>query len=86
MSTENLEVQNTEEFAVAEGQSTPNLTIQDLVQFAQIIQVSSQRGAFRAEELESVGALFNRLVAFLEASGAVTKGDAIADEAEAEAE
>ncbi len=82
MSTEDLEVQNTEEFTISEGQTAPNLTIQDLVQFAQIIQVSSQRGAFRAEELESVGALFNRLVAFLEASGAVTRGDAVADDEE----
>jgi hypothetical protein len=49
------------------------LTLQDLVLVAQIIQITSQRGAFRAEELANVGALYNKLVAFLESTGAVQK-------------
>jgi len=51
----------------------PSLTLQDLILVAQIIQLTSQRGAFRAEELQNVGALYNKLVAFLEATGAITK-------------
>jgi hypothetical protein len=39
---------------------------------AQIIQLTSQRGAFRAEELANVGNLYNKLVAFLQSSGALT--------------
>ena len=52
-------------------ESTPGLTLQDLVFVAQIIQLTSQRGAFRAEELEQVGGLYNKLVAFLQSTGAI---------------
>jgi hypothetical protein len=38
---------------------------------AQIIQLTSQRGAFKAEELESVGGLYNKLIAFLQSTGAL---------------
>lgn len=54
-------------------EQAPNLTIQDLILVAQIIQLTSQRGAFRAEELQNVGALYNKLIAFLESVGAITK-------------
>lgn len=60
--------------AVEQSQEqAPNLTIQDLILVAQIIQLTSQRGAFRAEELQNVGALYNKLIAFLESVGAITK-------------
>ena len=49
-----------------EQPAAPNLTVQDLIIVAQIIQLSSQRGAFRAEELANVGGLYNKLIAFLE--------------------
>ena len=48
------------------------LTLQDLVLVAQIIQLTSQRGAFKAEELADVGALYNKLIAFLQSTGALT--------------
>lgn len=48
------------------------LTLQDLVLVAQIIQIGSQRGAFRAEELSSVGGLYTKLIAFLQKAGALT--------------
>ena len=47
------------------------LTLQDLVLVAQIIQLTSQRGAFKAEELESVGGLYNKLITFLQSTGAL---------------
>ena len=52
---------------------TPSLTIQDLVLVAQIIQLTSQRGAYKAEELANVGTLYNKLIAFLDSVGAITK-------------
>jgi len=52
-------------------QSAPSLTLQDLVLVAQIIQLTSQRGAFKAEELADVGGLYNKLVAFLQSTGAL---------------
>ena len=56
-------------------QPAPNLTLQDLVLVAQIIQLTSQRGAYRAEELANVGTLYNKLIAFLDSVGAITKSD-----------
>ena len=52
-------------------QPAPSLTLQDLILVAQIIQLTSQRGAFKAEELESVGGLYNKLIAFLQSTGAL---------------
>lgn len=47
--------------------ATPELTIQDLNNLRAIIDVASQRGAFRAPELEAVGSAFNKLNSFLNA-------------------
>ena len=65
------EVQTQEQETVAE-QTAPSLTLQDLVLVAQIIQIGSQRGTFRAEELAEVGTLYTKLIAFLQATGALT--------------
>lgn len=65
-------VQSVEEDVV----TAPNIALQDLVLVAQIIQLTATRGGFRAEELETVGALYTKLVAFLEASGAVVRQEA----------
>jgi len=58
--------------AEVEQQPAPSLTLQDLVLVAQIIQLTSQRGAFKAEELADVGGLYNKLVTFLQSTGALT--------------
>jgi len=57
--------------AEAEQQAAPSLTLQDLVLVAQIIQLTSTRGTFRAEEMEQVGGLYNKLIAFLQSTGAL---------------
>lgn len=51
--------------------ATPNLSLQDLLLVVQTIQVVTQRGAFRAEEMSNIGGLYNRLVEFLTATGAI---------------
>ena len=56
-----------------------NLSVQDLMTAAQLIQLGTQRGAWRVEELSTVGGLYDRLLAFLEASGAITRGTAAAE-------
>ena len=48
-------------------QPQPELTIQDLGNLRAIIDVASQRGAFKAAELQAVGAAFNKLNDFLNA-------------------
>lgn len=45
----------------------PELTIQDLGNLRAVIDVASQRGAFRAAEMAAVGATFNKLNDFLNA-------------------
>lgn len=43
-----------------------DLNISDLAALKSIIEVASQRGAFKANELEAVGKTFNKLNNFLE--------------------
>jgi hypothetical protein len=64
--TEKTEAQQPEAQAQAE-QAAVDLTVQDLAGLRSIIEVASQRGAFKAQELEAVGKLFNKLNTFLEA-------------------
>ena len=47
----------------------PDLNITDLAAVKSIIDVATQRGAFKAAELESVGKVYNKLSAFLDAVG-----------------
>ena len=66
--------------AEAEQQAAPSLTLQDLVLVAQIIQLASTRGTFRAEEMEQVGGLYNKLIAFLQSTGALAPAAAPTEE------
>jgi len=52
----------------AENQEAPNLSLQDIATFVQIIDLVSRRGGFEGQELEAVGGLRNRTVAFLNAA------------------
>lgn len=49
---------------------TPDLSITDLQNLRAIIDVASTRGAFKAAEMAAVGAVFNKLDAFLTAVSA----------------
>jgi hypothetical protein len=53
--------------------TTEALTVQDLIVFKNIIDVTSSRGAIRPEEMPIVGNVYTKLVAFLKASGAITE-------------
>jgi hypothetical protein len=66
--------------AEADQQAAPSLTLQDLVLVAQIIQLTSTRGTFRAEEMEQVGGLYNKLIAFLQSTGALAPAAAPTEE------
>ena len=54
----------------------PSLSLQDLVLALQTIQACAQRGAVRADEMSTIGGLYDRMFAFLEAQGVIKKGDA----------
>ena len=60
-----------------QAQQSPNLSLADITLALQIIQVASQRGAFKTEEFAEVGGCYNRILSFLEAAGAVTRNDTV---------
>lgn len=60
MSEENVNVE--------EAGGDIQLTIQDIVLAANIIDLATQRGAFKAAEAGQVGAAFNKMVAFVKAN------------------
>ena len=63
------EVTEATEQATAEAAQAPDLTVTDLQALKSIIDVASQRGAFKPNEMMTVGQTYNKLDAFL---GAVT--------------
>jgi hypothetical protein len=56
----------------ADAPAGPDLNVNDLTALKNIIDVATQRGAFKAAEMEAVGKVYNRLNLFLES---VTKKD-----------
>lgn len=48
-------------------QASPDLTLQDLQSLKNIIDVASQRGAFKPNEMMTVGATYTKLEQFLQA-------------------
>ena len=59
--------ENTAPEAAPQPAAGPDLNVSDLVALKSIIEVATQRGAFKANELEAVGKTFNKLNVFLEA-------------------
>lgn len=51
---------------VEEAPAAPDLNVSDLTGVKSIIDIATQRGAFKANELEAVGKLYNKLNTFLE--------------------
>ena len=86
----------TEEVNAVETVETkaPQLSLKDISTFVQIIDICSKRGGFEGQELEAVGSLRNRTVAFLNAAseaqgqeapeGMVPAGDDLPETVEAE--
>ena len=51
----------------------PDLNLNDLAAIRNLIDVVTQRGVFKANELSSAGALYDKLTAFLNAAQAQTQ-------------
>ena len=69
MSEEAMKEQAAQESQAAQQKQVEqpaDLNISDLVALKSIVEVASQRGAFKAQELEAVGKTFNKLTTFLE--------------------
>ena len=70
MSEENTQPVETAE-STDEQVSAPQLGVNDLKLMANILEVVSNRGAIKANEMAAVGTLYNNLMTFLIANGAV---------------
>jgi hypothetical protein len=60
-----------EETNTAPDAEAPSFGVADLVFTLQVYEAAAARGAFRAEEMTNVGAVYDRLRTFLIANGAV---------------
>jgi hypothetical protein len=49
----------------------PNLALSDLVLLLNLVRATAERGAIKAEEMTAVGAVYEKLFKFLQASGAL---------------
>ena len=78
-----LEEQIAPEVPAEEGQQVPeSIGLNDLQLLAQIVDLATQRGAFRGNELSQVGGVYDKLSNFL---GYVAEQQAQAQEADGEA-
>jgi hypothetical protein len=82
---ENNEVEGNEEATVE--QPSVSLTLQDLTLTANIIDLAVQRGAFKAAEVQTVGAAFQKLAAIIQAvTPPKPEGEAVTEETSTEEE
>ena len=79
----NEEVATAETEAPAEGSTPESIGLQDLQLLAQIVDLASQRGAFRGNEMTQVGTVFDKLTTFL---NFVAEQNAANEESEADSE
>ncbi len=78
-----VEEQVAPEIPAEEGQQVPeSIGLNDLQLLAQIVDLATQRGAFRGNELSQVGGVYDKLSNFL---GYVAEQQAQAQEADGEA-
>lgn len=65
-----------------ENTTPPQITISDLVTIKDLIDVACSRGAFRANEMTSVGEVYDRLTGFLNTviASAQAEADQIGEE------
>lgn len=71
--------------SATETAPAPDLTVQDLTAMKSIIDVASSRGAFKPNEMTTVGTVYSKLEAFLNAVQAQQEAQAEAQEAPTEA-
>ena len=65
MAKEDNTVSNEAEVQEQPGTPVESISLRDLDQIAQIIDLATTRGAFRGQELSTIGALYDKLATFL---------------------
>lgn len=72
---------------IEENSQPANLQINDLLKILEILNVVSQRGAFRPDEFSIVGGVYERIFAFLDSSGVLKNMESqLAQESEIKSE
>jgi hypothetical protein len=66
MEEKEIQDQTVAQAPATEAPAGPDLNMNDLVAIRSIIDVASQRGSFKAAELEAVGKIYNKLNTFIE--------------------
>jgi len=77
--TEEAVVEQPEVTETPEGMAPESISLNDLQVLANIVDLASQRGAFRGNEMSQVGTVFDKLSNFLQqvaAAQAAESGDA----------
>ncbi len=64
--TRSNHMSETQETVAPEQVDQPSVTVNDLVNIYNIIDLASKRGAFQANELSSVGAVANKVKTFVD--------------------
>ena len=64
--TRSNHMSETQETVAPEQVAQPSVTVNDLVNIYNIIDLASKRGAFQANELSSVGAVANKVKTFVD--------------------
>ncbi len=71
--TEENTTENVEETTAPTGDApgtqagVPQLTINDMIVLKNMVEITQSRGAFKADEMTTVGGVYNKLAVFLEA-------------------
>lgn len=60
-------------------QEQTGLTIQDLTLVLQVVNLAASRGAFKADEMTTIGGLHDRIFKFLDSVGAINRSPAAVD-------
>lgn len=68
----------------AQQEQSPDLTINDLTAMKSIIDVASERGAFKPNEMTTVGMVYTKLETFLKAVADQQQAQAEAQQAQTE--
>jgi len=67
------QTQTTETTQNTEAPAAPSLALSDLVLLLNLVRVTAERGAIKADEMNAVGAVYEKLFKFLQASGALAQ-------------
>jgi hypothetical protein len=67
-----MESQDQNNPTTIETPEVPSLAISDLVLVFNLIRITAERGAIKADEMAAVGTVYDKLFKFLQASGAIS--------------